>query len=306
MMDRLLENDMVLRILAILVALAVWVQVNDALGVSPKPVQRRVPDVPIVWSVPPPNLTVIGVRPSTVTVEIQGQPNTIGTVANAWVNLGAVTAPGTYSEVAAASVPAGATVVQVLPREVVVTVAALETRHFRADLVQVGSPPGGYGVVTMGAVDRTVSVSGAAPYVHQVRKVMGKVSVVGQQTSFTEQVLLFAVNAQGKAVGHVQLSPDILTVPVTIAAEKTVPVVVRYNGKPSAGFTVSGIRASPATVTVTGPASLLAGIAAVDTHAVSVSGANRTVTTTATLSLPTGVQAVGPSTVKVTITIGAS
>jgi YbbR domain-containing protein len=305
MMDRLLENDTVLKILSLLVAIFVWVQVNT--GAS-QVVQRHLGPVAVSWSVPPErNLTVLSIRPSTVTVLIQGPPSIVtnATSAGAWVDLSKLTHPGTFTMRVEASVPTGSQLVQVIPRDVVVAVDAVKTRHYHAVLEQEGMPPGGYGVVSLGSGPRVVSVTGPGHLVDQVSNVIGKVEVAGQTANFSEQVILFPVNSRGQVVNHLQVSPEVMTVPVTILPEKTVPVVVHYTGRPANGLTVTGIEVSPGQVTVAGAADVLAGVAAVDTKPVPLAGAAETFTVRARLALPAGVEVVGPDTVDVTIAIGS-
>jgi YbbR domain-containing protein len=306
MMDRLLENDTVLKILSLLVAIAVWVQVNTGPSGTP-PVRQWLGPLTVSWSLPSnPHLTVLGIRPDTVHVLVQGPPANMANVASteAWVNLTKLTGPGTYTMQVAASVPTGDTALQVQPKEVVVTVDSVSTRHYRAALQVVGQPPGGYGVIGVSTPSRTVSVTGPSRYLTQVNRVVGKVAVSGQTSLFHEQVILFPVNQKGQVVPHVQVSPEVRTVTVAILPEKTVPVVVKYTGRPGSGLTIRGITVSPNQVTIAGSAGLLAGVAAIDTAPVSVAGATSTVTANQHLQLPSGLQVVGSPTVNVTITIG--
>jgi YbbR domain-containing protein len=305
MMDRLLENDTVLKILSLLVAIFVWVDVN---GGASQLVQRKLGPEALSWSVPATrNLTVLSIRPSTVYVWIQGPPNTTtnATAVGAWVDLSKLTAPGTYTLPVEASVPQGSTLVEVQPKYVVVTVDSVITRRFHVLLKPVGTPPPGYGVVAVGTPPHPAAVTGPGHLVKQVAAVEGKLDVAGNTTSFSEQVILFPVNAKGQVVPDLQVSPEVVTVPVTVLPEKTVPVVVHYTGQPAAGLTVTGIQVSPGQVTVAGSAAALAGIAAIDTKSVNLAGQDKTFTVRAHLVVPPGVEVVNPTTVEVTIGIGS-
>lgn len=307
MMDRLLENDTVLKILSVLVAVFIWFTVNFHPG-GPQ-LERRLGPVPISWSVPSRrDLTVLSIRPATVTIFIQGSPSVVDNAAatGAWVDLARITAPGTYTMHVEAAVPTGSNLVQVVPRDVLVTVDVVVTRHFHPVLTPVGAPADGYGLVRLGGAARTVAVTGPSRYVDMVHAVVGRVVVSGETADFQAQVILVPVNARGLPVSRVQVSPEVLDVPVRILPEKTVPVIVRYQGHPAAGLSVTGIQVSPGRVTVAGPAADLAGLVAVETVPVNVAGANRAVTAQAALNLPPGLQVVGSGrTVEVTIAIGS-
>ncbi|MCL8207332.1 MAG: hypothetical protein K6V97_04560 [Actinomycetia bacterium] len=302
MMDRLLENDTILKILSLLVAIAVWVQVNMSL---PQTVDRRLGPVPLAWTLPPHSrLVVLSIRPAEVTVQIQGPTSAMGpnVTADAWVDLSKLTRPGTYSEPVVASVPTGTRLVAVTPGHVLVTVDTEVSRKLPVTLTTTGHPPPGYGVARTSTATSSVTVSGPSQYVDQVAAVVGRVNVSHATGPFTAQVLLFPVNRRGQTVGHVELSPELVSADVQVAAERTLPVVVSYRGTPAAGYTVGTIDVKPTTVTVYGPTSALAGLDHLVTQPVDINGATGTVTATVALAAPSGVT-LSTGSVTVTITI---
>jgi YbbR domain-containing protein len=302
MMDRLLENDTILKILSVLVAIAVWVQVNMSL---PQTVDRRI-TVPLAWTLAPHSrLVVLAIRPADVTIQIQGPTSAMGpnVTADAWVDLSKMTRPGTYSEPVVASVPTGTRLVAVTPGHVLVTVDTEVAKKFPVTLTTTGHPPAGYGVARASTSTATVTVSGPSRYVNQVAAVVGRVDVSHATGPFTAQVLLFPVNRKGQTVGHVELSQELVSADVQVTAERTLPVVVSYRGTPAPGYTVGAIDVKPTTVTVFGPQSALAGLDHVVTQPVDIAGATGSVTATVALVQPPGVVGLSTGSVTVTITI---
>ncbi|MHB1426535.1 MAG: CdaR family protein [Gemmataceae bacterium] len=304
MMDRLLENDTVLKILSLLVAVAVWVQVN---GGVPQTAERPVPNVPVVSTVAPHStLTVLSIKPSTVTIQLKGPASLVGSTANvtAVVSLTKVTHPGTFALNVAASVPAGTSLVSITPSQVVVTVDVIKTAHMPVKLMTAGKVPTGYGVISLNNPQRTVSVTGPSRDLSQVVKIVGKVVLSGQTGGFAEQVFLFPENRHGMVESHVQVSPQVVTVQVQIAKEQSVPVIVKYTGKPASGFKVTSLAVNPATVVIYGTASALSGVQSISTQLVNISGLSNAITTPVGLVLPSGVSVIGSSTVHATVNIG--
>jgi YbbR domain-containing protein len=86
-------------------------------------------------------------------------------------------------------------------------------------------------------------------------------------------------------------------------ATRTLPVNAVVIGTPDASSEITSVAVQPALVTVEGEADALAGLASIDTRAVSISGATADIQTAVGLNLPKGVAALGVEQVRVTITI---
>jgi YbbR domain-containing protein len=300
-MDWLFEHDTALKILAVLVAVAVWVQVNTS---TPQPVEHGVAAV-VSWTPPvSPALHVVTPRPADVTVEIRGTPSAVSSVGvAAYVNLNKIARPGTYTLPVSATVPAGTSLVSVTPSTVTVTVVQYASKSFAVKLETSGTLASGYGVQSMSLPNPHALVKGPIAAVKKVAAVVARLPLSGQTSSFSSQAALVAVNRDGVPVKGVTVSPSSRLADVTVSPEKIVPVTVKYTGQPAAGFSVGTISVSPLHVTLFGPASVLGSIVAVYTTPVDIAGATGPVTATPVLKLPTGVTASVPSTVTVTIAV---
>jgi YbbR domain-containing protein len=302
MMDRILENDTALKILSLLVAIAIWVQVNSGV---PAVRDRRLGPVPVTWIGAQNHYTVLGMHPGSVVIDIKGPPSAVDqtTPPSAWVDLARISRPGTYSLPVSASVPQGTSLVSVSPADVTVTVDSLVSRKLPVHAVAEGQLPSGYGIVAMTPASSSASVFGPSTAVDAVKRIVARVSVQGQTANLEAQVALVPVDAAGHTVSKVTVTPDIVNVAVEVSPEKTVPVVVTYHGTPAAGYVVTAIDVAPGRVTLYGSASLLAGITQVDTVPVAIAGRTSSVTRRVRLALPTGVTA-ALTTVQVTMHIG--
>jgi YbbR domain-containing protein len=300
-MDWLFEHDTALKVLAVLVAVAVWVQVNTS---TPQQVEKGVA-ASVSWTPPvSPALHVVAPRPAEVTVDIRGTPSAVSSVgAAAYVNLNKIARPGTYTLPVSATVPAGTSLVSVTPSTVTVTVIEYASKSFSVKLQTSGNLADGYGVQATSIPNPHAVVKGPVGAVKKVAAVVARLPLSGQTSSFSIQAALVAVNRDGVPVKGVTVSPSSRLADVTVSPDKTVPVTVKYSGLPATGFSVGTISVSPLHVTLYGPASVLAGISAVYTTPVDIAGATGSVTATPSLKLPSGVTASVPSTVTVTIAV---
>ncbi|MCY0865131.1 MAG: CdaR family protein [Sulfobacillus sp.] len=307
MMDRLLENDTVLKILSVIAAIFLWFQAGP---LQTQPINHEIGPIPVGFPTPNPHLTVISIQPSTVTVTVKGPPAAFtGTAASdvyAIVNLAGLTKSGTYSLKVVASVPPNTSLVSVSPNRVIVTVARLGASRAPVAIRTSGTLAPGYQLTGTDTAIKSATISGPVNDLNQVRQVVGTLVLNGQTSSFQSPVVLEPVNAAGRLVPHVEVNPPTVTVNATVQAippQKVLPVVGQYTGQPAPGYKITQIAVYPATVTVTGPSSILNGLTHLNTPAISVAGATGTVSKTVAVTLPNGVALVNSGTVTVTVTI---
>ncbi|MCL6563691.1 MAG: hypothetical protein K6U87_11845 [Firmicutes bacterium] len=310
-MDRLFENDTLLKILAVLVAIALWVQVSST---NVRDANRPFGPIALEWTPPPvKNLSVTALQPNSVEVQIKGPPQVVANATAheiaAWVDLSHVRQPGTYSLPVVASVPSGTSLVSITPNQVMVTVDQIESRTFPVELQVTGVVPSQYEVTSITLSTKSAVVTGPLGALNQVQRVTAVIPVTGHTSSFEEQAFLQPLNQKGATVSHVEVNPPMITADVKIIPkppEATVGVVVQLTGRPANGYHVTGITVSPGKITITGTKESLAGVTSVNTQPVNIQGATATVTKMVAIQFPPGVSAIGPSEVTATVTIARS
>jgi len=83
----------------------------------------------------------------------------------------------------------------------------------------------------------------------------------------------------------VSVDPASFVVPVDEAAKKWVPIVPDVEGEPAAGYVMSSLKASPAQVEITGPATMLGRISALRTTPIDLAGLKESTTRNVAVSL---------------------
>lgn len=309
MMDRLLENNTILKILSLVVALFLWVDVTttNAHVVG----DRSIGPVPVEYNPPSKSdLTIMSMSPTDVEVQIKGPVATVGKTTpqsiSAFVDMKSLTHSGTYTLPVRVSVPVGTSYVSVAPALVTVVVDELGTRRMNISLKAVGSPAPGYELTQLTATAQTATVSGPTADLDKIRELMAEMPVGGRTSGFQEQVILMPLNARDGVVQNVQVSPTMVTATASIKKrppEKTVGVVAKISGYPAKGFAVSTIAVHPASVVVTGTKAALSSLSVIYTVPISVSGDSAPVSSAVPLAFPSGVSGVTNQDVSVSVTI---
>ncbi len=307
MMDRLLENNTVLKIVSVIVAIFIWIQAtSNQANFSLRPLAS----IPVATNNLNPHLTVMSVTPSNVSVEIKGPPSAVGSVSlaqvQAFVNLSQLKGPGTRSLKVSVAVPANVVVYRVTPARVDVTVAKIVQQKVAVALKVGGLTADGYEMAGYTSSLKQATISGPTGALKEVAAVTGTVSLGSRSHSFTADVVLHAVNNAGKVVPRVQVNPATDAVNVIIKPrppQKVLPVVTQLTGQVASGYKISQITVYPSSVTVSGSTKSLAGLTRLDTIPINVTGATKTITEAVPVVVPKGTRLVNSGEVQVTITI---
>jgi YbbR domain-containing protein len=310
-MDKWLENDTVVKIISVVLALVIWLQASNAASVGTE-TQRTVHGVAVSWRNLPTGLAVESVSPSVVDVEVRGGNQQVlnldSSSLGAVVNLSDAKA-GRVQYFLDTVVPPGVEALQTSPQSVTVVLEPVIDRAKAVTVQVVGTPAAGYQAAAGASAPAEVLVHGPQSDVDRVVAVVASASVGGATGDQVATVTPQALDSSGKPVPNVTLVPAQVqvTVPVRQAvATRTLPVSVTLQGQPASGYVVAGTAATPSSVTVSGAGKALAALTQVATAPVAIAGAKADVTTTAALVLPDGVTSVEPVQVSVVVRIAAA
>ncbi|MGE5590964.1 MAG: YbbR-like domain-containing protein [Bacillota bacterium] len=317
-MDRWLERDLTLKIVALLLAVSLWLYVSTDQSQQ----SRKTFDAvrPAVTSLPA-SMTLLD--PETlppVRVTVEGSALAVGKVRSTDIHatLSLKDAkPGLVPAAVDVTVPDGVRLVDVYPQFISVQVEPRKTARVPVQIKQVGDLGTDYQVLGLTPADTSVVVEGPASRVDQVNSVFGPVSLSGVTPerqdpgdfSLDRTANLGALDSKGQQVPGVTITPSAL--PVTVAVRRLppgidVPVEARVTGQPAPGYRVGEITVTPKTVKVraTSPDALSA-IGSAFTQPVDIKGASADVSREIGLQLPAGAEIIQPQTVIVTVRIEA-
>lgn len=302
-MDKLLQNELFTRLLALALAILVYFQVSGG------GVQRNVSGVPVQAVGVPQGLSVASITPSTVQVAVSGQAQAINTLVPSsllgTVNLESAT-PGSAKYFVVVNVPQGVQIAKITPQDVTVQLDPVKTLNSPVQVTLTGVVAPGFGVGPVQASPKLVVLFGPESQIAQVVQTVATVNVQSARSTVTAQVAPEPVDKNGRFVSGVSVSPSEISVSVSVAqlpAGGQATVRPQTSGSPASGYSVTGVTASPAAVSVDGPGGTPLPIQSVDTKPLSVSGASATVSGTAAVIPPAGAASVQPASVVVTATI---
>jgi len=295
MMNRLLYNDNAVRILSVLLAVILWMQVTGQSRESE--VLRTFQNLEVQCRNLPAELTIVDLRPASVSITVKASREVMSEVTaqdfEASVNLQAAES-GSLEFYVAVVVPRGVQLVQVTPDAVTVEV---EDETEVSAPVKAVLPEAYVPHVRVAAIQPLeVTVRGPNSEVLRVEQVVASVVPDGRIEAETElAVECRAIDAEGRTVRSVEIMPGsvaILLRPSEPEIEKVVQVQPLLALTLPEGCMLQEVSVEPSEVTITGPMSLLGGIDVLHTSVVSVAPGDTTVphVVTATIQLPSGIE----------------
>lgn len=298
-MDRLLEKDFVVRVMALVIATLLWFQALQ--GQNPY-IEKTIDNVPVTVQNVSSGYTVLGgVEPGAVKVRVSGlQQEVAGLTAKdfvAFVNLTGATT-GAQSLVVQTAAPDGVKVTEVTPQQVIVTLDTVVRQNYPVTIVQQGLPAAGHSIGKVNFEPAEVVIEGAKSKLSMVKSTAVVVDVNNVSESFTRAVTVNIFDADGAAVRDLTVTPAQVNVTIDIVqaqTQKTIPVNPSLTGDPAEGYRIREIVLEPDTVTITGPQDKVSSVTAVSTQPVDISGLTANYSGPVGLQLPEGIAVIGPA-----------
>jgi YbbR domain-containing protein len=288
------------KLASVIVAVALWVYVLN----QQDPVMTQQASVAVRAENVPERLALLGLEPPAVTVTVRGRRSVLRELSSslaASVDLSGA-GPGAQQLPLRLRMPPGIKLLQAEPQHVTVKLDEAVSMQ-RPVLVETrGVPSEGYQIRQLQVSPAGVTVEGPNSLVERVAKVVAVVDVSGLEGSSRRTATVEARDSAGLPLAGVRLKPAQVTVDVLaqVANVKAVPVWPRLSDPP-AGWRLVAVTPRPPVVVVSGPPSVLAGLATVTTETVPLDAERRRATFTARLRVPNNVSLVGPAFVRVEV-----
>jgi len=302
-MDRLLQSDIALKLLAVLVACIVWFLATGEVN----------PTVPYTFSGVPvnlenlePGLTVIETEPKTVDVKVEGPRQTIERLDRSDFSVTADlrgVGEGWQMVSMSVQVPPGVEIARVEPRQLRVRVDSLQEKQVPVKVEVTGELTAQYERGELIVKPTDVLVSGPSQKLEDVDHVVGMVDIGGATEDIVKAVPVKPVNGAGEEVGDVALRPVVvdIVIPITkLPPSQIVPVRVVLKGEPAEGYRLARVECRPRRVTVRAPQEVLDSIGSIETAPVDIQGTTENRRQSVGLVVPGDVVSVDPQVVTVT------
>lgn len=316
-MEKWLNNNTVVRIIAVLVAILLWAVVHlDEQGsitpASPDIHTRTINEVQVM----PVGLntelfSINNIEPAHVTIMLRGKEETVFQVRpNAstgqnqiQLDLSSITQAGEHTiNVESVGFPEEVDVT-IYPTTAVVTVEEIQSKEVPVQIEVQGEPEEGYiaDVPIINPIRAVVDVPSSI--LQQIVAVKAYVDISGATEAVEETGRLVAINDAGEEIDAI-VSPSVVDIIVPITSPfTTVPLQVTLINEPAEGYSVSAMKLSENEVTIYGPESILSQINIYDEITVDLTNIRASQRISVPIPLMAGIHEVKPAAIDVELTI---
>lgn len=167
-----------------------------------------------------------------------------------------------------------------------------------------GKPKDGYYASQPNLSQTTAKVSGGSKYVSKVKSIVMEENIEGVEADVSKSYKIKPLDAAGKEVKNVALSPAQINVIIPVSKTKSAEVKVKTKGTLYKGLTISSIKVMPERFDVTGSVDALNSLIILNTEAVDLSKITKSSTINVKVIIPDGLILVsGTPVVKVEINL---
>lgn len=310
-MDNWLRNNNVIRVVAVLVGILLWVivrlDVQNSSGPSqPTTISQTYTNVAVqVVGLDEDRLTLMSYEPQRVTLTVIGTASSLRRVSGDYrvlLNLTDVQPGEQLVSLTHEGFPANVQVV-LDPPNVAVVIDEKERKELPVTIEVAGEPAQGYLAGEPIVQPNRVNVTVESSVADRVASVVGVVDIAGAKQTVKREVRLAALGPDGEEL-DVPISPAVVEVEVPVTLPfKTVPLQISLDGDTPPGLAVESFTQSAAEVKVYAPQEILDRISFYEGPRIDLSRLNRTQTFEFDLPEMDGVERVEPAEVSATVTI---
>jgi YbbR domain-containing protein len=263
-MDKWLRNNNVVKIIALLLAIALWFVVKGTTTTN-QPYKRtaetyRISEVALSTKVDKDRYAIVKI-PKTVTLELRGTPSALSrnispSDYNVSVDLSKL-GPGTHTvNVGITGFPSDISV-QAIPDKVEVVMEEKQKVEKEVSVKFLGKAPEGYTTGEAIVKPKKVHITLPESQIKEAAEVQAAVNIDGAKDIVEQTVPLRVVDKKGNPL-DAEINPAVVevTVPVT-SPYKSLPLKLSYINAPPDGVSINGIKLKTDKVTVFGPKELL-------------------------------------------------
>jgi len=177
----------------------------------------------------------------------------------------------------------------ITPRFVRVELERIINEQREVRVLMSGTPGDNFVVGKLEYKPTTVWVEGAESYVNSIKNVIAQLDITGKSENVALRLPLKPVNGKSEEVTNVDMGASHVDVSLSVDLLKSVSVKPDLQITTEAGYIVTNVETSPASVVLRGQKELISGITEVITEPVKLEDLNRDRTYNAKLNLPEGI-----------------
>lgn len=290
-MDRFPKKNMTAKILAVIFAMILWIFVMNEQN---PPIEMSF-QAPLELRNLAGNL-VASDTPDFVRVKVRGPRSVVAALSQqdikAYVDVKGLTEGENIVKVHT-SIPSNLEVVEVMPDKLTVTLDSLVSRQLPVEIQTTGTLPPGSTLTQVTSSLKTVRVDGPRSQMDALTKVLAYVDISDKKANFTVEAQLTAINAEGKSIERLTITPQRTNVSVVLSggSKKLVDVKTIVINESPRNIILKRITTAPDKVELYGESNLVDKIDAVYTDPISLANIDKPTNIEVKLQLKEGITA---------------
>jgi YbbR domain-containing protein len=310
-MDKWLRNSNVVKIIALVLGLLLWVVVRMDNSTAPGSVNAALPEkkiygVSITSVYDHTKYNIVSVEPGEVQVTLRGRESALKRLqADSYQVVLDLTnySAGTHNLALRPEGFPNGVEVEIYPPTVKVALEDMSAKVVPVEVMIAGSPAEGYQAGAPIISPNRVHVTVPASRIGEIESVKGEISIDGANANVVKQIKLAAFNKNGRELDGV-VTPAVVDVEVPITIPfKTMPLQIKMVGQSPDGYAVSSYTKSVDQVTVYGPQHVLDSLEFYDVLQVDLSGINKDAAFSLDIPLKPNITKVEPAKVDIQMSI---
>jgi YbbR domain-containing protein len=310
-MDKWLRNSNVVRVIALVLGILLWVVVrldNHSVpgGMNASLPEKKIYGVSITAVYDQTKFNIAAMEPTEVQVTLRGKESAIRRLKSdsyqVVLDLTNYTA-GTHNLALRPEGFPNGVEVEIYPPSARVTLEEMSAKVVPVVVLVAGSPADGYKAGQPIISPSRVHVTVPASRIEEIDSVKGEISVDGATANVTKQVKLAAFNKMGQEIDGV-ITPAVVDVEVPITIPfKTMPLQIKMVGQSPPGYAVSTFAKNVDQVTVYGPQEVLDGLEFYDVLQIDLSALRKDEIFSLDIPLKPNITKVEPSKVEIHMSV---
>ncbi|GIP34956.1 YbbR-like domain-containing protein [Paenibacillus sp. J2TS4] len=259
-MDKWLRNNNVVKVVALLVGVLLWLVVrtsdvqNPGGSVSNLTGDLRYNNVKIEAEYDENQYKVSLIDPSEVAVILRGKPSDLKKASIKSFKVKADLSKyvsGTYTVFLHSSGLPDNVTAEIIPQAVKVVIEEKQMKEVDVIINPVGTPAEGYKVGNPVVTPSRVHVTVPESRLDDVGSARAEVNVDNAKSTVAKQVTLTVYDKQGKPMDDLEVSPRVVDVEVPVTSPfKLMPLQIKLTGQPDLGYSVVSVKQNPEQITV--------------------------------------------------------
>ncbi|MEG0773099.1 CdaR family protein [Clostridium sp.] len=311
-MDNQKRQDILIKVCCVIASLALWVYIRTSENPVINQTIRYVPITVVNEEVlSETGLTLVPNQEFTVSLTIKGPSSVIDNIDknkdfNLEADLGkyALKSGENWIPVEIKQAPSNVTILNQEGVSTKVNLDSLVSKDVSVIPNMVGTTAEGFHAENPTISSQIVVVSGGKTYIDKVANIVANIDITNANVDINKTIQLKAVDAEGKEVQNVKVSPEYAQVNVSIKKGKEVDIEAVTTGGTTTGASVESIEIIPRKIEVIGNNDIIDQLNSISTEPIDLSKVSGDTTIEVKLKLPQGVTLVKPDTVvKVKLTL---